>query len=119
MNETDATGSEARPQFAHFLPEVTDKLQRAADTYLETFNEHQAFTYLIAELYETTAEDRFTFTDGPRDGGIDFVIRDSPAYTIAQCKCPSMDGLKVAIRPPSYDQSILKELLQRDCHASR
>ena len=111
MNKVDAIGSETRPQFAHFLPEVSDKLQRAADTYLESFNEHQAFTYLIAELFETTAEDRFTFTDGPRDGGIDFVIRDSPVYTIAQCKCPSMDGLRVTSRPPTYDQAILEELL--------
>jgi hypothetical protein len=110
MNKADAIGSETRPQFAHFLPEVTDLLQRAADTYLESFNEHQAFTYLIAELYETTAEDRFTFTDGSRDGGIDFIIRDSPVYTIAQCKCPSLDGLKVPNRPPSYEPAGLGEL---------
>ncbi|MCJ7639673.1 MAG: AIPR family protein, partial [Euryarchaeota archaeon] len=111
MSNIKAIGTKAKPQFAHFLPEIIDKLQRTADTYLESFDEHQAFTHLIAEIFETTAEDRFTFTDGPKDGGIDFIVKDSPVYTIAQCKCPNMDRLKVASHPPSYDQAILKELL--------
>ena len=112
MSNEQTARSGAKPQFTHFLPEITDKLQRAADSYLKSFNEHQAFTYLIAELYESTGEDRFTFTDGPKDGGIDFIVRDSPVYTIGQSKCPVLDGLRNTNQAPSYDQTVLDELLR-------
>jgi hypothetical protein len=98
------------PDYSHFLPEILDGLRRVADTYLEQYNEHQAFVYFIAELYETTDEERFSFTDGPSDGGIDFLISDPPAYTIAQCKAPSVDRLMAGDGIPKFDQSALEEL---------
>lgn len=111
MDSSESPKATIKRPFSHFLPAVSDKLQRAADTYLESFNEHLAFVYLIAELYETTHEGRFTFTDGPKDGGIDFVVKDSPIYTIAQCKCPTLADLKDATKAPTFDQSSLEELL--------
>lgn len=111
MNNQQTKKAITQPQFPHFLPEISDRLQRVSDTYQESFDVHTAFTYLIAELFETTDEDHFIFTDGPKDGGIDFIIRDSPIYTIGQCKCPNLDGLNSLNRPPVFDQSPLEELL--------
>lgn len=111
MNEHISKSEITKPKFGHFLPEISDRLQSVADTYLETFDEHAAFSYLVAELYETTDEEHFIFTDGARDGGIDFIVKDSPVYTIGQCKCPSIDGLKLVNQAPIYDQSCLEELL--------
>jgi hypothetical protein len=79
-----------------------------SNTYLESYDEHKAFIYLIAELFGTTREDKFQFTDGPMDGGVDFAIREPPAYTICQCKCPSSD--KPMLKPCVYDQSTIDEL---------
>jgi len=96
--------------FAHFLPEVSDKIQAVADTYLDSYNEHFAFGYLIAELFETTQEDKFLHTDGPKDGGVDFLVRDQQAYSIAQCKCPELDRLDQHAQAPTFDDEGLKDL---------
>ncbi len=100
----------SNPNFTQFLPEVSDKLQTVVDAYLENYNEHYAFDYLIAELFETTQPDKFYFTDGPRDGGIDFFVRDSQTYTICQCKCPEMETLNESDIPQSFDQGPVDEL---------
>jgi hypothetical protein len=111
MKHQQSAKTVSHGQFTHFLPEISDRIQQAAETYLESFNEHQAFSYVIAELYETTQEDRFVFTDGPKDGGIDFIVRDSPSYMIAQCKCPTLADLNALATPPCYDQAVVDELL--------
>ena len=95
-------------EFTRCLPEMIDRLQAASDTYLESYDEHKAFVFLIAELFETTREENFQFTDGPNDGGIDFAVRESQAYAISQCKCPSLD--EPMSQPYVYDQSALEEL---------
>jgi hypothetical protein len=100
-----------KPDFSAFLPEMIDKIQQVSNIYLESYNEHEAFVYLVAELFETTSEDRFTFTDGQKDGGIDFVVKDSPVYTIGQCKFPVIEGLKNSTKIPTFDHSGLQELL--------
>jgi len=107
-----APSRKTRPvrDFAHFLPEVSDQLRTISDTYLEAYDEHQAFDYLVAELFETTHDDSFAFTDGPNDGGIDFLVRDEQAYTIAQCKCPDLDRLGDNTTPPTFDQEALDQL---------
>jgi hypothetical protein len=95
-------------EFTRCLPEITDRLQAASETYLESYDEHKAFIYLVAELFETTSEDRFQFTDGPKDGGIDFLVREPQAYSITQCKCPSLDN--PLSQPVSFDVSAVDEL---------
>jgi hypothetical protein len=95
-------------EFTKSLPEIIDRLQAVSETYLESYDEHKAFIYLIAELFETTSEGRFQFTDGPKDGGIDFAIREPQAYSIAQCKCPSLDN--PMLQPISFDSSAVDEL---------
>ncbi len=102
--------SKDQQAFLHFIPEAMDLLQRVADTYLESFDEHAAFVHLIAELYETTDEEKFVFTDGARDGGIDFIIRDAPSYAISQCKCPAISTLEKGGEIPKFDQAPLEEL---------
>lgn len=96
--------------FTRSLPEIIDRLQAASETYLESYDEHKAFVFLIAELFETTLEDKFQFTDGPKDGGIDFAVRELQAYSIAQCKCPSLDNPMP--QPSSFDMSAVDELMR-------
>jgi hypothetical protein len=98
------------PDFSHVIPEIADSFQRIVDTYLDKYDEHDAFSYLIAELFETTDEDRFVFTDGPKDGGIDFIVSDPPAYTIAQCKCADLTTLLQDPSIPKFDSVPLEEL---------
>ena len=97
-------------KFPDALPEILDKLQTVSDVYLEEYNEHAAFDYMIAELFETTHEDVFIFTDGQKDGGIDFYIKDSPMYTIYQCKCPEIDVMNRSI-PQTFDQDSFGDLM--------
>jgi len=42
------------PSFGKFVVDFSERLQRVAETYLEKFDEHHAFDYLIAELFATT-----------------------------------------------------------------
>jgi hypothetical protein len=97
--------------FSQFAVELTDSLQRAAETYLEEFDEHHAFDYLIAELFATTRQGDFTFTDGPNDGGIDFFVKEGPAYKICQCKCSQLNTLRESSSPPTFDDKAIDELI--------
>lgn len=108
--------SRAKPtDFAHFLPEILYELESISDLYLDTYNDSQAFVYLVAQTFESTDEDRFTFTDKGKDGGIDFFIQDTPTYSIYQCKCPDLEVLqgRLASRPvaPTFDQAPVEELI--------
>src|SRR5205085_10345273 len=60
----------------------------------------------------TTYEDNFKFTDGQKDGGIDFFIRDGSSYTICQCKCPTLENLQNGVEPIKFDQEPLDELVR-------
>jgi hypothetical protein len=102
-----------KPSFRRFLPDLIDSLDSVADTYLDSYDEHRAFAYFIAENFETTETGRFVYTDGAKDGGIDFYISASPSYAVYQCKCPNLDRLKdnSVTTAPTYDQSVLEELL--------
>ena len=102
--------STSSPAYSDFLPEIVDKLQSVADTYLESYNEHSAFVYLVAELFETTFADKFQFTDGQKDGGIDFFVKDASSYTICQCKCPDLDIAQSDADAPVFDQEPLNEI---------
>ncbi len=107
---TDVTPRQAKPDFSQFSVEFADSLQRCAQTYLEEFDEHEAFNYLIAELFATTNPSRFTYTDGPNDGGIDFYVKDGPAYTICQCKCSEIESLSGGTAAPTFDDTAVDEL---------
>ena len=47
------------PAFRAFVPELIERLQDVGDRYLEEFDEHKAFVYLIAELFENTKAGSF------------------------------------------------------------
>lgn len=90
------------------VPEILDRLENASNEYLENYDIHKAFVYLIAELFETTNEESFVFSDGKNDGGIDCYIKNSPSYVIIQCKCPTIDKIEDQIQ--SFDNSVLEEI---------
>jgi hypothetical protein len=98
------------PAFSQFSAELSDSLQRVAETYLEEFDEHEAFDYLTAELFATTKQGQFVFTDGPNDGGIDFFVKNGPSYTICQCKCSELDSLLKSPTPVTFDDKALDEI---------
>jgi len=98
--------------FEGFVPEALDALSNTSERYFQEFNIHKAFVYWIAELFETTESDRFTFTDGANDHSIDFAIRAPQSYSIYQCKCPDVDTLEASSTPPTYDAAVVNELLE-------
>jgi len=98
------------PAYPQFSIELLENLQRTAETYLEEFDEHHAFDYLIAELFATTNPAHFMFTDGPNDQGIDFVVKEAPTYLICQCKCSNIDNLTTASTALSFDDTAIDEI---------
>jgi hypothetical protein len=107
---TDGSMKGVVPAFSQFLIEFLENIQRAAETYLEEFNEHHAFDYLIAELFATTNPAHFIFTDGPNDQGIDFFVKESPSYFVCQCKCSNVDNLSGMANPPTFDDTAVDEI---------
>lgn len=103
--------NQSRADYQSFIPEFNDRLQAVSDEYLEEYNPHAGFAYLIAELFENTSPDSFFFTDGPKDGGIDFYIKDNQNYNIYQCKCPNPDNYGISISPIPFDNAAIDELL--------
>jgi len=99
------------PGFKDFVPELQDRLQRMTDLFLEEFDEHTAFDYLVADLFETTNDERFRFTDGPKDGGVDFFIQNFQSYSIYQCKCPAIETLERARVATTFDKNAVMELI--------
>jgi hypothetical protein len=93
------------------VPEILDRLQRVTDTYLEDFNVHRAFVYLVAELFETTNEEQFVFTDGARDGGIDFFVQDVQSYSLYQCKCPAIETLEASHEVPKFARHDVQDIV--------
>ena len=98
-------------KYNDFLPQFFDRIQKSADAYLENFDEHRAFTYLIAELFETTSENSFVYTDGSQDMGIDFYVNSAPAYSICQTKCPDLSTLTSKDKPVTFGDDALEELI--------
>lgn len=111
MSKRTRSKQKSTPDFASFIPDFSNRLQQISDTYLDSFNEEKAFVYLIAELFETTIPDKYEYTDGPKDGGIDFSIKDANSYIICQCKYSALDAIP-GENPiiPTFDQSPLEEL---------
>lgn len=107
---SDATTNAGQPAFSQFSVEFVESLQRTAETYLEEFDEHKAFDYLIAELFATTNAANFTFTDGPNDGGIDFYVKDGTACLISQCKCSNLDNSRSLKDLPTFDDTAVDEI---------
>lgn len=95
--------------YKNFIPEFLDRIQNTIENYLDDEDIHKAFVYLIADLFETTNEDRFEFTDGAKDGGIDFFIQDANVYSIYQCKCPEYESLDSSDLPQQFDKAPVQE----------
>lgn len=112
-----AVGVGATEPFQGFVERALDQLSVAADNFLDVPDlldskpqkVHQAFDYWIADLYETTAEEYFTYCDN-NDTGIDFYIEDDGAYTIYQCKCPDIATLVDLTEPPSWGEGPILDI---------
>lgn len=99
------------PKYKNFVPEFLERIQTTVDEYLDTDDIHTAFVYLVAELFESTRDDQFTYTDGSKDGGIDFFIQDGNTYSIYQCKCPDYDHIEGSSTPRKFDKAAVQETL--------
>ena len=108
---SDIVGDAASIDYQGFLAQVLDALEDAGDRYLEEFNLHFAFDYWIAELFETTDEGSFTFTDGRSDRSIDFAVENLQNYGIYQCKCPEIDQA-ANDGPAKYNADVVNQLLE-------
>ncbi len=75
-----------RADLTAHLASKYDEIRDRYDMILDTDPDHKVFTYLIADTFETTDEDKFRYTDGANDLGIDFYICEENSYTIYQCK---------------------------------
>lgn len=99
------------PNYKNFVPEFLERIQATVDEYLDTDDIHTAFVYLVAELFESTREDKFVYTDGSKDGGIDFFIQDGNTYSIYQCKCPEYDQVEGSTIPRKFDKAAVQETI--------
>lgn len=99
------------PNYKDFVPEFLERIQATVDEYLETDDIHAAFVYLVAELFETTHDEKFIYTDGGKDGGIDFFIQDGNTYSIYQCKCPDYDQVEGSVTLRKFDKSAVQETM--------
>jgi len=99
------------PNYKDFVPEFLERIQATVDEYLDTDDIHTAFVYLVAELFETTREDKFSYSDGSKDGGVDFFIQDGNTYSIYQCKCPEYDQVEGTSAPRKFDKAAVQETM--------
>ena len=99
------------PNYKNFVPEFLERIQATVDEYLDTDDIHTAIVYLVAELFESTREDKFAYTDGSKDGGIDFFIQDGNTYSIYQCKCPEYDQVEGSTIPRKFDKAAVQETI--------
>lgn len=70
---------------ADLLSKLDAIKEECSSLTLETTDD-VAFSYLIADMFETLDEDQFVYTDGPNDLGIDFYIHSNGSFNIYQCK---------------------------------
>lgn len=75
-----------RADFNADLLSKMDELRSLSDQLLDSDPDSKAFCFLAADLLETLDEDKFKYTDGPKDLGIDFYIRNDNDFRIYQCK---------------------------------
>ena len=47
------------PSYKSFVPDFLERIQSTIDEHLDTDDIHTAFVYLMADLFETTHDDRF------------------------------------------------------------
>ncbi len=97
-------------RYQSLVPKLLDRLDQIRDLSETELTYHQAFVRLVAELFETTSEQAFSFTDGPRDGGIDFYVAAPRTYAIYQCKSPSWENQQDTTSPRKFDAEPLREI---------
>lgn len=102
----------AAAAYSDFLPEFMDAVERVSADYLDDYDLHEAFAYLIAEQFESVSDDVFVYTDGPGDEGVDFYARSANSYAIYQCKCPDDTQLDTRLEPHSYGIEAVTDLLR-------
>ncbi len=111
VSEAKRPGEPTAKEYAKVVAEIVEKLQRVGDAYLREFDEHKAFDYLTAEAFETTSEEGFVFTDGARDGGVDFYVKDLASYTVYQCKCPDLENITSGHSPVTFNDEGVNDLV--------
>lgn len=74
---------------SEYIADLLSKLdaikEECSSLTLDTTDE-VAFSYLIADMFETLDEGQFVYTDGPNDLGIDFYTHSDGSFNIYQCK---------------------------------
>jgi hypothetical protein len=110
MPNRRASASQLR--YASFVTDVSDRFEQVTDQFLDEFNEHIAYAYLIADVFETTESSQFRYTDGANDGGIDFYVHTDGSYAIYQCKCPDIATLvESGDVPATFDAACVREIV--------
>jgi len=99
------------PVYKDFIPEFLEQIETTINDHCDTDDIHVAFAYFIANLFETSRDDKFVYTDGSKDGGIDFFIQDGNTYSIYQCKCPDYDQIEGATKPRTFDKDAVQETI--------
>ena len=110
MNKKSLTFS---PNYDQIRAQINDLIENVISetNALETLDEHSAFNYLIAGIFETVDEKSFTYTDGKNDGGIDFYISEEASYSVYQCKFPELDNIEAKCSPITFDRKPIEELI--------
>jgi hypothetical protein len=105
---TPTKKKEAKSQYRDLRTILLAELDRVQAS--EDCDIHRAFVHETARVFSSTASG-FSLTDGPDDMGIDFCRKDSPVFTLAQCKCPERVSLESSENPKKYDRDALEDLL--------
>jgi len=101
------------PNYNAMRTQIADRLEYTVNEAedLEGFNEHVAFSYLVADLFEGPNDDNFRYTDGANDNGIDFYVANDSSFSIYQCKMPELDTIGNQKAPISFGKEPIRELV--------
>lgn len=75
-----------RSDYTADLLSKLDAIKEECSSLTPDTTDEVAFSYLIAEMFETLDDDQFVYTDGPNDLGIDFYTHSNGSFNIYQCK---------------------------------
>lgn len=80
---------------ADFNAEISEKMDALRSTNIDLSGndpDSKVFCYTVADMFDTLEEGRFVYTDGPKDLGIDFYVRDGDDFRIYQCKSIDLEN---------------------------
>lgn len=110
---------------SEYIADLLSKLdaikEECSSLTLDTTDE-VAFSYLIADMFETLDEGQFVYTDGPNDLGIDFYTHSDGSFNIYQCKsidhASNPEGKTFGSDPVNQLEEAIEYLLHEERTAS-